>query len=381
MSAPISPGGLTRPSDTTSVKTATSSAPAACAFSAIGFRSRSWPNKSGVLHHDAGGLVVDRRSRIPRRRAASGGSAHDRRRSAMPRHRLDRLAIVRMQAAGEHRLLPLGDAVRHQHRLGGRGRAVIHRGVGDLHAGQQRDLGLELEQILQRALRDLGLIRRVGGEEFRALDQVIDARRHVVLVGAGSRRRTAPTPAATFLRRHAAEHALDLDLGLGAAAGRAAPSAACRPACRRTARRCRRRRSAPAFRAVFRRKRQIAHSSAPGLLSANDIDALDDDLALHRVRDVAFLVREVMQLVELLRRRALLAREGDRGRERHLRNPHPSALVLGHHADRLVRIGCRPRSPASPPRRGTSACGSSTAPPRTPPRDRPPRRPNRAAAR
>ncbi len=49
-----------------------------------------------------------------------------------------------------------------------------------------RDLGLEFEEILQRALRDLGLVRRVGGEEFRALDQVIDARRHMVPIGAGA---------------------------------------------------------------------------------------------------------------------------------------------------------------------------------------------------
>jgi hypothetical protein len=54
------------------------------------------------------------------------------------------------------------------------GRAVIHRGVGDLHAGQQRHLGLEFEQILQRALRDFRLIGRVAGEEFRTLDQMID---------------------------------------------------------------------------------------------------------------------------------------------------------------------------------------------------------------
>jgi hypothetical protein len=41
-------------------------------------------------------------------------------------------------------------------------------------AEQPRDLRLELEQHLQRALRDFRLIGRVGGQELAALDQVID---------------------------------------------------------------------------------------------------------------------------------------------------------------------------------------------------------------
>ena len=64
---------------------------------------------------------------------------------------------------------------------------------------------------LQRALGDLRLIGRVAGEEFRALDQVVDGRGDVVAIGAGaeeerdrSRRDVA--------RRHARQRALDLDL-------------------------------------------------------------------------------------------------------------------------------------------------------------------------
>jgi hypothetical protein len=45
-------------------------------------------------------------------------------------------------------------------------------------------LRLELEEILQRTLRDLGLIRRVARQELRALNQVIDGCRHMMLVGA-----------------------------------------------------------------------------------------------------------------------------------------------------------------------------------------------------
>jgi len=38
--------------------------------------------------------------------------------SGQPRHGRDGLAIVRMQIAGDERLAPPSDAVRHQHRLG-----------------------------------------------------------------------------------------------------------------------------------------------------------------------------------------------------------------------------------------------------------------------
>ena len=99
---------------------------------------------------------------------------------------VDHIGIMRVQTAGNDRLAAPGHPPRHQHSLTGRRRAVIHGGVGHLHAGQPAHLGLELEQNLQRALADLGLVRRVGGQELRALDQVIDARRHMVLVGAGA---------------------------------------------------------------------------------------------------------------------------------------------------------------------------------------------------
>ena len=50
----------------------------------------------------------------------------------------------------------------------------------------RRDLGLEFEQDLQRALRDFGLVGRVGGQELAALDQVVDGRRDMMLVGAAA---------------------------------------------------------------------------------------------------------------------------------------------------------------------------------------------------
>ena len=72
------------------------------------------------------------------------------------------------------------------HSLDERRGAVIERGIGHLHAGQQRHLALELEQHLQRALAHLRLVRRVGGQELAAHQQLIDAGRDVVAIGAGA---------------------------------------------------------------------------------------------------------------------------------------------------------------------------------------------------
>ena len=52
-------------------------------------------------------------------------------------------------------------AVQQRHRFGGGGGLVEQRRVGDVHAGQIADHGLEIDQRLQPALGDLGLIRRV----------------------------------------------------------------------------------------------------------------------------------------------------------------------------------------------------------------------------
>ena len=144
----------------------------------------------------------------------------------VPRHGRDgrdRGAIMRMQISRQHRLAALGDPVRHQHRLGRRGRAVIHRGIGHFHAGQHGDLSLKLEQCLQRALGDLGLIGRIGSKELGALNQVVDARRNVMPIGAaadeerhGSGRHVAS--------RHLRKRPLDFELAL---AGRQIRRAQC----------------------------------------------------------------------------------------------------------------------------------------------------------
>ena len=70
---------------------------------------------------------------------------------------------------------------------------------------------LEFEDRLERALADLGLIRRVGGEELAALDQVVQARRRVVTIVARAEERRR-LGAIEVLRRHLRQCSLHLDL-------------------------------------------------------------------------------------------------------------------------------------------------------------------------
>ena len=136
----------------------------------------------GRLHDDAGGVPVDLRGEILARENI--GRERDRLVTGEARLGAHDIGIMGVQAARQHRLAALGDAMRHQHGFRAAGRAVVHGGIGDLHAGEQRDLRLEFEQILQRALRNFRLVGRVAGEKFRALDQMIDAGWHIMPVGA-----------------------------------------------------------------------------------------------------------------------------------------------------------------------------------------------------
>ena len=71
-----------------------------------------------------------------------------------------------MKATGQHRLFAACDAMRHEHGFGCAGRAIIHGGIGHIHAGEQSNLRLEFKKILQRALRDFRLIGRVAGQKL-----------------------------------------------------------------------------------------------------------------------------------------------------------------------------------------------------------------------
>ena len=160
-----------------------------------------------ALHDDAGGFVIDQLDEIlfaarqHRRARDFAGEIGD---------GFHRFRIMRVQAAGENGLAPLRHPLRHQHGFGGGSGAVVQRRVCHFHSGEQRDLRLEFEQVLQCALRQLGLIRGVGGQELAALDQVIDRGRNVVAIGAAAEKERHRAGDGVF-SRHRGEAALDLE--------------------------------------------------------------------------------------------------------------------------------------------------------------------------
>ena len=206
-----STGGRTAPSDTPSVMDTTSSAPFVCASDARrGICSRT-PKKFGDCTTTAAVSVVDRRFeaiRVHLARARESDFVDAQ--SEIARVRLQHLAILRMQRARHDHAMPPGQPLGHEHGFGGRGRAVPHGGVRDFHSRELAHQRLKFEDRLQRALADLRLIRRVGSEEFAALDQRVRDHRAQVVVHA--RAEKAGIPAGIF-RRARAEIFDDLLLG------------------------------------------------------------------------------------------------------------------------------------------------------------------------
>ena len=81
---------------------------------------------------------------------------------------------LREDVVGDEEAVALAssDALTQRHRLGGGGRLVQHRRVGDRHAGQVADHRLEIDERLEPSLRYLGLVRRVRGVPRRILEHV-----------------------------------------------------------------------------------------------------------------------------------------------------------------------------------------------------------------
>jgi hypothetical protein len=99
------------------------------------------------------------------------------------RVRLQRLPGVGMHAARDDQAP--ATLARPEREVGGRGhrrRTLVERGVGHREAGELGDRRLKLEHRLQPALRDLGLVRRVGSQKLRPRDDRVDEGGDVVVV-------------------------------------------------------------------------------------------------------------------------------------------------------------------------------------------------------
>ena len=85
-----------------------------------------------------------------------------------------------------HAIALLGCSHAHHHGLGRCRCAIVHRGVGHIHIGQARHQGLILENVLQGSLRNLCLIRSVGGRELGAGSDIRNHGGGIVVVSTSS---------------------------------------------------------------------------------------------------------------------------------------------------------------------------------------------------
>ena len=135
-----------------------------------------------VLDEQGGGFRVERGAELARVREAALEANLDHLRAEAASVGAKRLAAVGMNATGDDQTPAPRGADRQVGGRGHRGGALVQRGVGHRQRAELRDRGLELEHHLEAALRDLGLVGRVRGQELRALcDRVHDCR-HVVVV-------------------------------------------------------------------------------------------------------------------------------------------------------------------------------------------------------
>ena len=98
---------------------------------------------------------------------------------------LDDVEHVLHQLRGYNHLVALASAGdSHPEGLSGGGRAVVHRGVGNIHAGKTADHALPLEDVTQSSLRNLALVRRICSQELGTGGDVWNHGRHVMVVRA-----------------------------------------------------------------------------------------------------------------------------------------------------------------------------------------------------
>ena len=169
MSAPHSPGGVTRVSASRSQAAMTSGA---LLVREVGERRELLGRRQPAV--GAGVCTTTANASVSRARRASRSSAtHDldaeRARPGSGRRRWSAAGCRRRAAARCPVLVgPAGQG----HRLGDRGGLVEQARAGGRQPGQVADHGLEVEQRLEPALADLGLVRRVRGVPGRVLEHV-----------------------------------------------------------------------------------------------------------------------------------------------------------------------------------------------------------------
>ena len=187
MSASYSPGGARTASEIGST-TATNRAPAAWArrdASAIGSRipnAFGWPISTPRDRTLGIGQLALQRRQIGRA-VGQRGQLLEGHPAALEVGR-GGFQEVAMDGAADQDAVASRGADRHQRRFRGCRSAVVVRGGHHVEAGQLRDQRLVLVDRLQRALADLGLVRRVRGVELASTEDLVDGRRDVVAVGA-----------------------------------------------------------------------------------------------------------------------------------------------------------------------------------------------------
>ena len=139
--------------------------------------------------------------------------------------------VVRVDAARDEHPLAPGRAAGHERGLRGGGGPVVVRRRDDVEVDQLGQQRLVLVDALERALADLGLVRRVGRVPLPAQEQLVDRRRAPVPVDAGSEERREVGPVAGGEAGQAGRQ-LELRLRIGQVEGR---MLAARPGCPRTA--------------------------------------------------------------------------------------------------------------------------------------------------
>jgi hypothetical protein len=100
--------------------------------------------------------------------------------------RAQRLAVMRMDTAADQHTLAARGAAGHQRPFGRGRRPVVVRRGDDVHARQLAQQRLVLVDRLERALADLGLVRRVGGVELAAQEELVHDCRNEMAIGSGA---------------------------------------------------------------------------------------------------------------------------------------------------------------------------------------------------